>query len=54
MLHYFRIKSIIHKLEWVERYFFFIQYAETKFSSNNDSQFDEADESKPSEEHHYQ
>ena len=40
--------------EWIERYFFFIQYVETKFSSNNDSQFDEADESKPSEEHHYQ
>ena len=37
--------------EWIERYFFFIQYVETKFSSNNDSQFDEADESKPSVEH---
>ena len=34
--------------EWIERYFFFIQYVETKFSSNNDGQFDEADKSKPS------
>ena len=40
--------------EWIERNFFFIQYVDTKLPSNNDSQFYEADESKPSEEHHYQ
>ena len=46
--------NLLNKPEWIERNFFFIQYVDTKLPSNNDSQFDEADESKPSVEHRKQ